>query len=204
MRWAGVRAVYDPSRPPAHLRRARPGGVVPVTVPSVRASHFVWLLPLVGLSGCAGDANPTVATAAPTAVVPSGFEQVAATATAADGTVCELCLWLAETGEQRRRGLMSVTDLDGLDGMVFRYQSEHSGAFWMKDTVLALSIAFFDGDGLFMDAFDMVPCVRDPCPRYTTPNGFVLAVEAPQGNLASLAIAPGTTLVVHDTPCPAG
>ena len=52
----------------------------------------------------------TVATSVVDAVVPEGFEQVAATITAADGTVCELCLWLAATGEQRSQGLMFVTD----------------------------------------------------------------------------------------------
>src|SRR5262245_22192687 len=56
----------------------------------------------------------SVATTLPSgAVVPEGFDQVAATVTAADGTVCELCLWLAATGEQRALGLMYVTDLGG-------------------------------------------------------------------------------------------
>ena len=68
-------------------------------------------------------AATTVATSPVDAVVPEGFERVAATVTAADGTVCELCLWLAATGEQRSQGLMFVTDLGGADGMAFRYES---------------------------------------------------------------------------------
>jgi uncharacterized membrane protein (UPF0127 family) len=140
-------------------------------------------------------------TAAAGAVVPEGFEQVAATATAADGTVCELCLWVAATGDQRARGLMYVTDLGGPDGMLFRYDSPHSSAFWMKNTVMPLSIAFFDQGGAYLDAFDMAPCSADPCPLYPTPENFVNAIEVPQGTLDELAIAPGSVLAVSDLPC---
>ena len=140
-------------------------------------------------------------TAAAGAVVPEGFEQVAATATAADGTVCELCLWVAATGDQRARGLMYVTDLGGPDGMMFRYDSPHTSAFWMKNTVMPLSIAFFDQGGAYLDAFDMAPCSADPCPLYPTPENFVNAIEVPQGMLDELAIAPGSVLTMSDLPC---
>src|SRR5205814_1880522 len=60
-------------------------------------------------STTAATANATAATTlAPDAIVPHGFQQVAATATKADGTVCQLCLWLAGTGDQRELGLMYV------------------------------------------------------------------------------------------------
>lgn len=143
----------------------------------------------------------TPTTVAAGAVVPEGFEQVAATATAADGTVCELCLWVAATGDQRARGLMYVTDLGGPDGMIFRYDSPHTSAFWMKNTVMPLSIAFFDQGGAYLDAFDMAPCSADPCPLYPTPENFVNAIEVPQGMLDELAIAPGSVLAVSDLPC---
>jgi uncharacterized protein len=136
------------------------------------------------------------------AVVPEGFEQVAATATAADGTVCELCLWLAATDDQRALGLMHVTDLGGPHGMIFRYDSPTTAAFWMKNTLMPLSIAFFGEDGAYLDAFDMAPCTADPCPSYPTPANFVDAIEVPQGSLDQLAIAPGSVLSVSDQPCP--
>ena len=135
------------------------------------------------------------------AVIPEGFEQVAATATAADGTVCELCLWLADDGDRRARGLMQVTDLGGPDGMLFRYPAPTTAAFWMKNTVMPLSIAFFDAAGAYLDAFDMEPCTADPCDTYPTPNDFVYAVEVPQGGLEPLAMTPGSVLIVSDLPC---
>jgi uncharacterized membrane protein (UPF0127 family) len=141
------------------------------------------------------------ATVAADAVVPEGFDLIGARVTMADGTVCELCLWLAASGEQRSRGLMFVTDLAGADGMAFRYESPHSGGFWMKNTVLPLSIAFYAADGAFLDAFDMEPCTADPCPTYPTPDGFLVAVETYQGGLAGLGMEPGSTLQLSDLPC---
>ena len=119
----------------------------------------------------------------------------------ADGTPCELCLWVADSDEQRGRGLMSVTELGGADGMVFRYRGPTTGSFWMKNTVMPLSIAFYDASGGYLAAFDMDPCLADPCPTYPTPADFTDAIEVPQGGLAELGIEPGSTLVVHDLPC---
>lgn len=135
------------------------------------------------------------------AVVPRGFERVQARVTEADGTVCELCLWLADDGDRRARGLMFVTDLAGADGMAFVYRAPHTGNFWMKNTVLPLSIAFFDADGAYLDAFDMEPCTTTTCPRYATPPDILVAVETIQGGLADIGMTPGSTLELLDLPC---
>jgi len=134
--------------------------------------------------------------------VPEGFASIAARSTEPDGTVCELCLWIAEDGEQRARGLMGVTDLGPADGMAFVYPTPTTGAFWMKNTLMPLSIAFFDGDGRHLDAFDMEPCTADPCERYPTPSGFVVAVEVAQGDLERLSLVPGATLELLGGECP--
>jgi uncharacterized membrane protein (UPF0127 family) len=157
---------------------------------------------LVPATADASNGRPaTVPTPGPDAVVPTGFERVAARVTEPDGTVCEPCLWLAESGGQRQRGLMAVTDLGAADGMAFRYPDPHTGAFWMKDTLLPLSIAFYASDGEYLDAFDMEPCTADPCPTYPTPGGFVVAVETNQGGLADLGMVPGSSLELLDLPC---
>jgi uncharacterized protein len=132
---------------------------------------------------------------------PDGFERVRASVTEADGTVCELCLWLADTGDRRSRGLMFVTDLGDADGMAFVYPSLHSGNFWMRNTVLPLSIAFFGVGGTYLDAFDMEPCAEEPCGLYRTPDDFLVAIETRQGGLADLGIGPGSVLDLTDLPC---
>lgn len=96
---------------------------------------------------------------------------------------------------------MGVTDLGDADGMVFRYLAPTTGAFWMKNTLLPLSIAFYDESGVFIDAFDMEPCVADPCPSYPTPTDFVYTIEVPQGDLERLTLVTGSVLDVSGLPC---
>ena len=69
---------------------------------------------------------------------PAGFELTAARVTAADGEVCELCLWLADSPDRRRQGLIGVTDLGRADGMVFRYDEPSPSAFHMRGAPLPL------------------------------------------------------------------
>lgn len=147
------------------------------------------------------DVATSDASAAAPDRVPEGYDLVQATITEADGTECEVCLWLADTDDQRRSGLMFVTDLGEGDGMAFRYPEPHTGTFWMENTVLPLSIAFFAPDGAYLDAFDMEPCVIDDCPTYATPRRFLVAIETTQGDLAELGIGPGSTLALTDLPC---
>jgi hypothetical protein len=148
-----------------------------------------------------GPGEPATAIT-PAAITPEGFERVRATVTDVDGTVCELCLWLADSGDRRSRGLMAVTDLGAADGMAFVYPRPHRGSFWMKDTLLPLSIAFFAPDGEYLDAFDMEPCTADPCALYPTPDDFLIAIETTRGDLGRLGIGPGSVLALTDLPCP--
>ena len=149
--------------------------------------------------------GPTAPTSSPPSasglVVPEGFDRVAARVTEPDGTVCDVCLWLAATTEQRQRGLMFVTDIGPADGMAFQFPDSKSGSFWMKNTLLPLSIAFYSPDGDHLDAFDMQPCTADPCPTYPTPDGFLIAVETTQGDLGDIGMVPGSTLELLDLPC---
>lgn len=145
------------------------------------------------------EPSPVVSTSP--GVPPEGFVTTAAVATAPDGSTCELCVWLADTADRRSRGLMFVTDLGPADAMAFRYPRPHTGSFWMKNTLLPLSIAFYSPDGVFMEAFDMEPCTSDPCPSYRTPSGFLVAVEAPQGSLDEFGLVEGSTLDLLDLPC---
>ncbi len=147
------------------------------------------------------DVATTTGDPARDAVAPVGFDLVTARVTEPDGTVCDVCLWLASTAEQRNRGLMGVTDLGPAAGMAFRYPAPRSTWFWMKDTLLALSIAFYGPDGAFMDSFDMEPCVTTDCTRYPTPTGFLIAVETHRGELDELGMLAGSTLELLDLPC---
>lgn len=112
------------------------------------------------------------------------------------------CALLAETTAQQERGLMNRGDIGGYDGMLFRFSDDTETTFWMKDTLLPLSIAFFDGNGRFVSTADMAPCIHQPsCPTYGAPRPYRYALEVPQGALPRLGIGAGTRLVTTG-PCP--
>lgn len=135
-----------------------------------------------------------------------GFGEVQATIRAADGEVCEVCLLSATTPEQRERGLMEVTDpeLGGYDGMLFEYPTPIEGGFWMRNTPMPLSIAYFDEVGSLIEALDMEPCDDSAnCPTYPSSAPFQFALEAFQGDLVDMAVRPGSTITINDRSCTA-
>lgn len=130
-------------------------------------------------------------------VRPEGFTTVDAVITAADGTECVVCLWLADTSDERSRGLMGVTDLGAAVGMVFVWDEATSGRFFMLDTPTPLSIAFFDARGAYVSQADMEPCLTQDsadCPRYSADGDYVHAIEMFRGQLDAVGIGPGARL----------
>lgn len=113
---------------------------------------------------------------------PAGLAGFDTTKIAIDGR--ELVVAVADTPALRSQGLMGLTDLAGLDGMLFVFQETTDGGFWMKDTLIPLDIAFFEDAGGFMDSLTMEPCTGDPCPVYRPSGSYRYAVEAPIGDLS--------------------
>lgn len=127
-----------------------------------------------------------------------GFSEIAFRiegGTAAQATAAR-CALLAQTDAQQGQGLMNRTDLGGYDGMLFKFASDTDGTFWMKDTPLPLSIAFFEASGRFVSTTDMTPCIHQAsCPTYSAARPYRWALEVPQGALPRLGIGPGTRLI---------
>ena len=139
----------------------------------------------------------TVPVTEPARVQPEGFSTVTALITGADGEVCEVCVWLADTADERARGLMGVTDLGGAAGMVFRFEAPVRGSFFMLGTPTPLSIAWFGTDGEYVESTDMEPCVEVPedgCPLYGPDREYQLALEVVRGGLPELGVGPGARL----------
>jgi uncharacterized membrane protein (UPF0127 family) len=67
----------------------------------------------------------------------------------------------------------------------------------MKDTLIPLSIAWFDPSHRFVSQSDMAPCPpAGACPLYYPIGMANLAIEVPQGHLPKLGIGPGATISV--------
>jgi uncharacterized protein len=63
---------------------------------------------------------------------------------------------IAATPAQEERGLMYVTKLPDNDGMLFILPLGHA-EFWMKNTLIPLSVAFIGADGVILEIHDMQP-----------------------------------------------
>ena len=88
---------------------------------------------------------------------------------------------IADDDAERARGLMERTELDPDAGMIFVYPNDVSGAFWMKNTLIPLSIAFYAEDGRIVKILDMEPCRADPCRLYDPGVPYRGALEVNQG-----------------------
>jgi uncharacterized protein len=107
-----------------------------------------------------------------------------------DGTF-SLAVQVADTPAERQTGLMGRENLSPYDGMAFVWEEPLVTTFWMKDTLIPLSIAFWDADGRIISILDMDPCTEDPCPSYGPGEPFVGAVEVARGTFERHGVAVG-------------
>ena len=68
---------------------------------------------------------------------------------------------VAATEAQRDQGLMFRKKLGADDGMLFLFDDPGYYAMWMKNTLIPLSVAFIDGDGVILNILDMQPQTLD-------------------------------------------
>ena len=136
-------------------------------------------LALIAAGPCSADSSTGEAVASATLVVhTSGGHQA-------------LTVQVADTPEARERGLMGRERLDPYDGMAFVWDEPVNASFWMKDTLIPLSIAFWDAGSRVVAIFDMDPCTADPCPTYDPGIAILGAVEVEQGALDRRGVAVG-------------
>jgi uncharacterized membrane protein (UPF0127 family) len=98
---------------------------------------------------------------------------------------------VARTPLQTQTGMMFRREMAQQEGMLFVFDSPARRCFWMKNTILPLSIAFIADDGRIVNLADMQPqseashCAAEPV-RY--------ALEMNQGWFAKRGIKPGFRL----------
>jgi len=103
---------------------------------------------------------------------------------------------IAATEETRRAGLMNRTSLAPDSGMAFLFPRPTDQSFWMKDTPIPLSIAFWGTDGRIASMLEMTPCRADPCPTYFPGNAYVGAVEANRGFFVAHGVEVGDVVAL--------
>jgi uncharacterized membrane protein (UPF0127 family) len=145
--------------------------------------RFLLALALLALAAGCGGEEPS----GPTVVID----------TAAGET--ELTVEIADTDDERARGLMGRTSLPADAGMIFLYPEPTQGGYWMKNTLIPLSIAFYDTDGEILRILHMEPCRSEPCPVYDPGLPYAGALEVNRGAFERLGVREGDRLELQES-----
>ncbi|KAF7600778.1 MAG: hypothetical protein CGU28_11195 [Candidatus Dactylopiibacterium carminicum] len=96
---------------------------------------------------------------------------------------------VADTQGSRARGLMYRRTLPAHTGMLFVFEQPAEQCFWMKNTLLPLSIAFIDDAGHIVNVEDMQPMTET---SHCSAKPVRYALEMNQGWFQSKGFGPGT------------
>ncbi|OGP96289.1 MAG: hypothetical protein A2157_18595 [Deltaproteobacteria bacterium RBG_16_47_11] len=100
----------------------------------------------------------------------------------------EIWVEVAQTPEERSYGLKGRKHLGKDEGMLFIFETEDYHGFWMKDTLLPLSIAFIRRDGRIVWITDMKPLTSD---SHVPPRPILYALEMNKGWFSSHGVKVG-------------
>jgi uncharacterized membrane protein (UPF0127 family) len=168
---------------------------------------FVFLL---FIAGCGGEESSTPeeagpATTAPAQTTTEATQNAAVTSapdesttvaiTDANGERSEVEVEIADDEAEQRRGLMERTELAENAGMLFVFDREAPRSFWMRNTLIPLSIAYIAADGRIVDIQDMQPLDETSHPS-TEPAQYALEVN--QGFFAERGIEVGDVVEIPD------
>ena len=88
----------------------------------------------------------------------------------------------------RSRGLMFREKMGRDDGMLFVFPEIAYHSMWMKNTLLPLSVAFIDRDGVILNILDMEPQTLD---SHTSAGPALYAIETNKGWFAAKKVKAG-------------
>jgi uncharacterized membrane protein (UPF0127 family) len=150
--------------------------------------RLVCLLLVAAVAACSGGGptaapeTETQAESAEPALAPSEpFARSTLTLLGPDEQRIDVPVYVADTPDTRAFGLMERETLPAEAGMVFLFDEDHQGGFYMKNTLIPLSIAFFGADGDILAVLDMDPCTAEPCEIYDPGVAYRGALEVNQG-----------------------
>lgn len=159
------------------------GGAIPTAAPRTATPTFQPTSTAVptATSGPAARPGPPEAgtptpaaqpTATPTAAPPGSVARI----TRSSGPPVVVRIEVADTPEERTIGLMNRERLDRDAGMLFVFPEDTQGPFWMRNTLVPLSIAFISGEGVILEIQDMQP-LSEELHRPSRPYRYALEVN---------------------------
>ena len=149
----------------------------------------VLALLLAGCGGPQGDSDtPSQRTSQTTGTTAAGKEETTSGPSglrtlvidASGGEKVDVRVEVADDLAEQAKGLMDRTTLGENRGMLFVYPQERELSFWMKNTLIPLSIAFIDSERRIIDIQNMKP-LDDKPPHYVSAEPAQYALEVNQG-----------------------
>jgi uncharacterized protein len=103
---------------------------------------------------------------------------------------------IAESEAQRSQGLMFRKELKKDSGMLFIFEEEKPLSFWMKNTLIPLSIGFFNAQKVLVHVTEMTPpsSVEIDLRSYPSQYPAMYALEMNAGWFEKNKIKPGTKI----------
>jgi uncharacterized membrane protein (UPF0127 family) len=98
---------------------------------------------------------------------------------------------IARSPAQHEQGLMYRKELKDGYGMLFVFDRDTTMSFWMKNTLIPLSIAYIAYDGRILEIYDMEPGNLNPVHSRRSAR---FALEVPQGWFSRAGIKIGDRL----------
>lgn len=105
---------------------------------------------------------------------------------------------IADTESARNQGLMNRESLEENQGMLFIYPEPQILSFWMKNTLIPLSIGFFSKAKVLVQIEDMDPPTSSNLRLYKSTKKAMYALEVPQGWFKRNKISLGEKFVLQD------
>lgn len=99
---------------------------------------------------------------------------------------------VAATPQSRTTGLMYRQSLAPNHGMLFVFEQPNVQCFWMRNTLIPLSIAFLQDDGTIVNIADMKPQSDQ---SHCSEKPVRLALEMEQGWFAARGMTPGKKIL---------
>jgi uncharacterized membrane protein (UPF0127 family) len=97
---------------------------------------------------------------------------------------------VADDEAEREKGMMFRTEMPDGTAMLFVLDAPQKPSFWMRNTLIPLSVAYVNTLGMIMEIHDLQP--KDERPVTAAFDSIAYAIEVPQGWFSKNDILPGT------------
>lgn len=149
-------------------------------------------LTILVFAGCSGDEQNSAPPDTASGSNPGNEDTNTVTINASGGEEIEVRVEIADDSGEQAQGLMNRTALGEDRGMLFVFEEEDTLSFWMKNTLIPLSVAYIDFEGRIVDIQKMEPLDDEP-PNYVSAEPAQYALEVNQGFFEERGVEVGDT-----------